>query len=95
MVVRKPTYKKWWLDFQGIYIYKWHPQPSPGIWSTGTLERDAEVARVPWKLLLTRASAQDALKLSSEIGEYPSMALQLIHEKLRKKKNQNNICSSS
>ena len=21
MVVRKPTYKKWWLDFQGIYIY--------------------------------------------------------------------------
>ena len=52
-----------------------------GIWSTGTLERDAEVARVPWKLLLTRASAQDALKLSSEIGEYPSMALQLIHEK--------------
>ena len=21
MVVRKPTYKKWWLDFQGVYIY--------------------------------------------------------------------------
>ena len=21
MVVRKPTYKKWWLDFQGIYKY--------------------------------------------------------------------------
>ncbi len=66
----------------------WHPQPShvptPGIWSTGDLERDAEVARVPWKLLLTRASAQDALSLSSGVGEYPSMALQLIHEKLRK-----------
>ena len=21
MVVHKPTYKKWWLDFQGIVIY--------------------------------------------------------------------------
>ena len=24
MVVRKPTYKKWWLDFQGNYKSDWH-----------------------------------------------------------------------
>ena len=28
MVVRKPTYKKWWLDFQGIYNLKIHLQIS-------------------------------------------------------------------
>ena len=22
MVVRKPTYKKWWFDFQGVYIHQ-------------------------------------------------------------------------
>ena len=26
MVVRKPTYKKWWLDFQGIYINPANPK---------------------------------------------------------------------
>ena len=37
VVVRKPTYKKWWLDFQGLwYTYIWsrfavryHPPPPP------------------------------------------------------------------
>ena len=63
------------------------PSPSPGgIWSSGPLELGAEVARVPWRLLLTRATAMRSLgltpELGTEVGEYPCIALQLIHETL-------------
>ena len=37
-----------------------------GIWSTGDLAKASEVARVPWKLLMTRRSAMEALGLSKE-----------------------------
>ncbi|CAK9031918.1 5 bisphosphate carboxylase/oxygenase large subunit N-methyltransferase [Durusdinium trenchii] len=54
-----------------------------GIWSLGALEKGAEVARIPWKLLLTQASAKKALgeEVVSQLQEYPCIALQLIHEK--------------
>lgn len=53
-----------------------------GIWSTQPLEQGAEVARIPYKLLLTQASAEKALPELQGVAEYPSIALQLIHEPL-------------
>lgn len=56
-----------------------------GIWSSGALDLGAEVAKIPWRLLLTKATAMRSLglspRLAKEVGEYPCIALQLIHEK--------------
>jgi hypothetical protein len=46
------------------------------------------VAKIPWRLLLTKATAMRSLglspRLAKEVGEYPCIALQLIHEMLGK-----------
>ena len=82
------------MDFYGFLIQpleaprlpRVFPGSSPGIWSSGALDLGAEVAKIPWRLLLTEATAMRSLGLSPEltreVGEYPSMALQLIHEML-------------
>lgn len=43
--------------------------PRPGIWSTGDLKTGAEVARVPWKLLITRATAREALDIPRDLAQ--------------------------
>jgi hypothetical protein len=64
------------------------PAFHPGIWSSGALDLGAEVAKIPWRLLLTKATAMRSLglspRLAKEVGEYPCIALQLIHEMLGK-----------
>lgn len=45
------------------------PCPRPGIWSTGDLNMGAEVARVPWKLLITRATAREALDIPRDLAQ--------------------------
>ncbi len=43
MVVRKPTYKKWWFDFQGLLIVL-EPQTSFFLW----MEMVISTHEIPW-----------------------------------------------
>lgn len=53
-----------------------------GIWATAEIQKGEEIAKVPAELLLTKASAVKALGSPiASLGEYPAIALQLVHEK--------------